>query len=262
MDNDHQEEDMIFNVNENESQAPMTAKPADLRAAVEAIIFASPKPMKAVDIYDLLRSDDFTLERVQEELDALQNYYDERAGGFVLRYVKKMGYQFQTSDSVRNIMEKQFASRPRPLSRAALETLAVIAYRQKKSKGVTRAEVEFIRGVDAGSMFKTLMERGLIRCVGRKEIPGRPLMFAVTDEFLKTFQLASTEDLPPLESFQVPSETLKSAQEKIAAFEEELEASVDPDKFLADENYRNETTPIGDITSPDSNLDTVVSKHV
>ena len=67
---------------------------------------------------------------------------------------------------------------------------------------MTRAEVEFIRGVDAGSIFKTLLERELIRCVGRKEIVGRPMLFGTTDQFLTVFNLSSIKDLPPLESFQ------------------------------------------------------------
>jgi hypothetical protein len=137
-------------------------------------------------------------------------------------------------------MEKQFSSRPRPLSRAALETLAVIAYRQKGSKGVTRAEVEFIRGVDAGSIFKTLVERNLLTCTGRKEIPGRPMMFGVTDEFLKIFQLGSINDLPPLESFQTPQDVLDAASQKIADFEAEQEG-VDTEEFIADEVYAAET---------------------
>jgi hypothetical protein len=114
--------------------------------------------------------------------------------------------------------------------------LAVIAYRQKQSKGVTRAEVEFIRGVDAGSIFKTLAERNMLTCIGRKEIPGRPMMFGVTDEFLKIFQLGSINDLPALESFQTPQDILDAANQKITDFEAE-QAGVDTEQFIADEQY-------------------------
>ena len=134
-------------------------------------------------------------------------------------------------------MEKQFSSRPRPLSRASLETLSVVAYRQKAQKcGVTRAEVEFIRGVDAGSIFKTLVERDLLTCTGRKEIPGRPMMFGVTDEFLKVFQLGSINDLPPLDSFQTPTDVIDAAQKKIESFLSEQEG-VDPNQFMDDPEY-------------------------
>jgi len=239
----------------DEALEQIVATQAPLRSKVEAVIFASPKPMKTVEIFELLNDETLpepiTIEQIQEELDSLLGFYEERAGGFTLKYVKRMGYQYQTTNSVRSVMEKQFASRPRPLSRASLETLAVVAYRQKRSKGVTRAEVEFIRGVDAGGIFKTLVERGMLHCTGRKEIPGRPLMFVVTDEFLKTFQLSSTDDLPPLESFQIPQETLTAAQEKISAFEAEQEAAVNPEKFIGDSEYRDENTMVGDIVGPD-----------
>jgi segregation and condensation protein B len=213
---------------------------------IEAIIFASPKPMRAVEIHDLLTEQGYTLKEVQDACDELIEFYRDRAGGVHLKYIKRMGYQFQTTTAAKSLMEKQFASRPRPLSRAALETLAVIAYRQKLSKGVTRAEVEFIRGVDAGSIFKTLVERNLLACIGRKEIPGRPMLFGVTDEFLKIFQLGSINDLPPLESFQTPQDVLDAANQKIADFEDE-QAGVDTEKFVADDEYSESVRGEGDF---------------
>jgi segregation and condensation protein B len=129
-------------------------------------------------------------------------------------------------------MERMFASRPRPISRAALETLAIIAYRQP----VTRAEVEFIRGVDAGSIFKTLLERDLIKCTGRKEIVGRPMLFGTTDNFLTVFNLSSIKDLPPLESFQPSREMVQGAMEKLEGQQDEL---VDVEEYIAD-NTRGE----------------------
>jgi segregation and condensation protein B len=210
---------------------------------VEAILFASPKPLRTVEIHELLMELGYTLKEIQDSLDELAEFYRDRGGGFHLKYVKRMGYQFQTTSAAKSLMEKQFSSRPRPLSRAALETLAVVAYRQKSQKsGVTRAEVEFIRGVDAGSIFKALVERNLLTCVGRKEIPGRPMMFGITDEFLKIFQLGSISDLPPLESFQTPVDVITAANEKIAAFEAEQDG-VNPEEFVGDELY---TESLGD----------------
>ena len=210
-----------------------------LAGKIEAIVFASPKPMRAVEIHELLMEQGYTLKEVQDTCDELIEFYRDRAGGFHLKYIKRMGYQFQTTTAAKPLMERQFSSRPRPLSRAALETLAVIAYRQKQSKGVTRAEVEFIRGVDAGSIFKTLVERNLLTCTGRKEIPGRPMMFGVTEEFLKVFQLGSINDLPALESFQTPQDILEAANQKIADFEAEQEG-VDTEEFIGDEDYAAE----------------------
>ena len=225
---------------DSESQSDNLPEELTLAGKIEAIVFASPKPMRAVEIHELLIEQGYTLKEVQDTCDELIEFYRDRAGGFHLKYIKRMGYQFQTTTAAKQLMEKQFSSRPRPLSKAALETLAVIAYRQKKSKGVTRAEVEFIRGVDAGSIFKTLVERNLLTCVGRKEIPGRPMMFGVTDEFLKVFQLGSINDLPPLESFQTPQDILEAAEQKISAFEADQEG-VDTDQFIGDEAYTAET---------------------
>lgn len=213
----------------------LQSEPASLKAQIEAVIFAAVKPMKTLEIHELLIASGVTIEQVQDALADLQTIYGDPTRGFHLRYLKRLGYQFQTTPAVKSVMERQFSTRPRPLSRAALETLAVIAYRQKKSKGVTRAEVEFIRGVEAGSMFKTLVERGLISCIGKKEIPGRPLIFATTDEFLKTFQLSHIDDLPSLDSFQIPQDVLKAANEKIEIFEKEQELTVDVEEFIGDD---------------------------
>ena len=221
---------------EGSATTTVLAEELTLFGKIESIIFASPKPMRAVEIHDLLTEQGYTLKEVQDACDELIEFYRDRAGGFHLKYIKRMGFQFQTTTAAKSLMEKQFASRPRPLSRAALETLAVIAYRQKQSKGVTRAEVEFIRGVDAGSIFKTLAERNMLTCIGRKEIPGRPMMFGVTDEFLKIFQLGSINDLPALESFQTPQDILDAANQKITDFEAE-QAGVDTEQFIADEQY-------------------------
>jgi segregation and condensation protein B len=197
-----------------------------LEARIEAIVFASQKPMKPQEILDLLADPLLTVGDVQTCLDILTEFYEDRHGGFRLHYLKRLGYQFQTADAAGPIMERMFASRPRPISRAALETLAIIAYRQP----VTRAEVEFIRGVDAGSIFKTLLERDLVKCVGRKEIVGRPMLFGTTDDFLKVFNLSSVKDLPPLEAFQPARDMVQGAMEKL----EDPNALIDVEEYIAD----------------------------
>lgn len=202
-----------------------------LEARVEAVIFASQKPLKTQEILDIIQDATLTIDDVQVTLDHLVDFYEFRSGGFRLHYLKRLGYQFQTADAAGPIMERMFASRPRPISRAALETLAIIAYRQP----VTRAEVEFIRGVDAGSIFKTLLERDLIKCTGRKEIVGRPMLFGTTDDFLKVFNLSSVKDLPPLESFQPSRDMVQGALEKIDGADD----LIDVEEYIAD-NTRGE----------------------
>lgn len=194
-----------------------------LAAQVEAILFASPSPMKPVEIFEVVQKFDeqTTLGEVEDCLKSLVREFGDRGGGFRLVQVARQGYQFQTIKAASKYMEHLFSARPRPLSRAALETLAIIAYRQP----VTRADIEFIRGVDSGSIVKNLLERDLIICVGRKEEAGRPMVFGTTDEFLTVFGLASLEDLPSLMSFQPSAEVIKAADKKLAEMSEDVDLS-------------------------------------
>jgi len=184
-----------------------------LRSKVEAVVFASPKCIKPQEILELIDERDeqgeltLAVETIEGALSELVQEYRERSGGFSLEHIKGHGYQFRSAPAAGPLMERMFASRPRPISRAALESLAIIAYRQP----VTRADIEFIRGVDSGSIVKNLLERDLIKCVGRKEDAGRPMLFGTTDEFLNVFRLASLKDLPPLSAFQPNQETMREA---------------------------------------------------
>jgi segregation and condensation protein B len=209
-----------------------------LEAKVEAVIFASQKPLKVAEIVEILGDATIKEDDVQATLDHLVDFYEGRNGGFKLHYLKRLGYQFQTVQDAGAVMERMFATRPRPISRAALETLTIIAYRQP----VTRAEVEFIRGVDTGSIFKTLLERSLVRCVGRKEVVGRPMLFGTTDEFLKVFNLSSIKDLPPLEAFQPSRETMQGAMSKIDG----EEGPVDIEQYIADNTAELEGATLAD----------------
>jgi len=193
------------------SEGPLApAQPLDLAALVEAILFASPKPLKVGDILEILADESVTSKDVSEVISSLVRFYRARKGGFKLENVRH-GYQFQTDPAAGEVMERMFSSRPRPISRAAQETLAIIAYRQP----VTRADIEFIRGVDAGSIMKNLLDRNLIKCIGRKEDSGRPMLFGTTDEFLQVYALSSLAELPPLEAFQPSHEIMKNALEAI-----------------------------------------------
>ena len=197
-------------------------RPLSLISKIEAIIFAAPKCMKVVDILETLDDEDITEEQVKEQVAILMETYSVREGGFRLESVRGHGYQFRTVPEAAPYMEKMFSSRPRPLSRAALETLSIVAYRQP----VSRADIEFIRGVDSGSIVKNLLERSLIKCTGRKEdVAGRPMVFGTTDEFLAVFRLESLKELPPISSFQPPQDMLQSAEEQIdeGAFDDEIE---------------------------------------
>lgn len=218
-----------------EPEAPVLLKFEEaltLEGQVEAVVFAAPKPVQPAEILDVLQDDEMTItqEQIEAALNSLMRLYGERAGGFRLEHLKGEGYQFRTVPAAMPIMERLFTSRPRPLSRAALETLAIIAYRQP----VTRADVEHVRGVDAGSAIKNLLDRNMIQCVGRKEDAGRPMLFGTTDEFLKVFRVPSLSQLPPLSSFQPSPELMAEARNKL----ENSDQEIDVEGFVGDEEYQ------------------------
>jgi segregation and condensation protein B len=194
----------------------------DLPAQVEAVIFASPNPIKASDVQTILSHFDLNcqLRDVEGAIQMLIEAHDQRHGGFRLAEVQGEGYQFQTVPQATGLMERMFSTRPRPLSRAALETLAILAYRQPS----TRADVEKVRGVDTGSIIKTLLDRGLIRCAGRREDAGRPMLFETDQEFLRVFGLTTLSELPPIHAFQPVPDVMKEAQRHLEGAESQISA--------------------------------------
>lgn len=202
------------------------------KAAVEAIVFASAKPIKAFEVLEILQDERITTRDIIKILDELVEFYALHAGGFRLENLKGMGYQFRTVPVAAPLMEAMFSKRARPLSRAALESLAIIAYKQP----ITRAEIEFIRGVDAGSAIKNLMDRNIVRCVGRKADAGRPMLFGTGEEFLKIYQISSLADLPSLDSFQVSPEVLAQAKEKLKTIGEHVAV----EEFIGDNGASDE----------------------
>jgi segregation and condensation protein B len=164
-----------------------------LKPIIEALIFASPEPLTPKVLYKLL--DGEPREDVDAALAALKTDY-ERPGGLQIVEVAG-GYQIVTRPELHEWVRKIFHERTTSkLSVQALETLAVIAYKQP----VTSAEIAEIRGVSSsGGVLSTLVERRLIRIVGRKQVIGRPFMYATTREFLERFGLNDISDLPKVE---------------------------------------------------------------
>lgn len=182
-----------------------------MQARIEAIIFAAPQPLTTKAIVAVLDDSEVSVEQVDTVCQQLSEQYHAREGGVEL--VKDGGYRFQTVASAATMLRRLGKSYTRPLSRAALETLAVVAYRQP----LTRAEIEYIRGVESGNLVRTLLERELLICVGRKDSAGKPLLFSVGPRFLEVFGLRDLQELPPLESFQIKDETRQLAETKIRA---------------------------------------------
>jgi segregation and condensation protein B len=165
---------------------------AEVKAILEALIFASPEPLTPKAMFKLLDTE--PKEDVQAALAELKRDYD-RAGGLQMVEVAG-GYQIVTRSDLHDWVRKLFHERStQRLTVQALETLAVIAYKQP----ITALEVTEIRGVNTSGVLNTLLERGLIKIVGRKQVVGRPFLYATTREFLIRFGLNDLSDLPRVE---------------------------------------------------------------
>lgn len=164
---------------------------------VEAILFASDAPLKADEI---ARADEeLDEDRVEEALDGLRRFYDESGRAFQVAEVAE-GYQLLTRPDFAPYLER-FDTVPRPsrLSGPALETLAIVAYRQP----IGRVEVEYIRGVSSSGVLRSLQDRSLVEVVGRGEGLGRPLLYGTTTRFLEHFGFGSLDELPRPEELPI-----------------------------------------------------------
>src|SRR5438128_2510703 len=168
---------------------------AELRGAVEALIFVAEEPIAAKAIANVLKVE---ASAVDETIQDLASEFDRRTGGLQLREIAG-GWQIATRAEHHEQVRAYLKSKPSAkLSLAALETLAVIAYKQP----VTVPEILDIRGVQSPSAIKTLLEKRLIVAKGRKETVGRPMMFGTSKEFLIQFGLKDLSELPSVEDFQ------------------------------------------------------------
>jgi segregation and condensation protein B len=177
---------------EANADPPLGTATAELKAIVEALVFASPEPVTPKLLYKLLANE--SKEDVSDAINGLRVEYQNRPG---LHWVEVAGgYQITTRPELHEWVRRLFNERTtQKLSVQALETLAVIAYRQP----VTALEVSDIRGVNTSGVLTTLLERHLIKIVGRKNVVGRPFMYATTKEFLIRFGLKDLNDLPKIE---------------------------------------------------------------
>ena len=165
---------------------------SDLRAVIEALIFASPEPVTVKTLVKLLDSE--PKEDILAAIDELKQAYD-RPGGLQMVEVAG-GYQIVTRPELHEWVRRLFHERTtQKLSVASLETLAVIAYKQP----ITSPEIAEIRGVNTAGVLGTLIERKLIKIVGRKQVVGRPFLYGTTREFLTRFGLNDLSDLPKVE---------------------------------------------------------------
>jgi segregation and condensation protein B len=210
-----------------------------VKPIVEALLFASGKPLTAKEIHDCIP--EAAIGEITAALRELETDYETMGRSFALREVAG-GYQFRTANDFAPYVLKLFKSSPSRLSRAALETLAIIAYKQP----ILRQEIERLRGVEAGGILRTLMEKELVKVVGRKNLPGKPLIYGTTRRFLEVFDLRDLDSLPKLREIKSlgPSDEPEAVQEKDAELQLEGGTGNEREEIQeTDQEGREETPP-------------------
>ena len=170
-------------------------EPQERRRILEALLLSSAEPVTAARLGRVVPES--SAREVREDLEALNESYAAEGRGFRIEEVSG-GWQLRTLPELAPYVQQLEPVPPLRMSRAGLETLAIIAYKQP----VTRAEVEHVRGVDAGPLLRGLLERRLVRIAGHREVPGRPILYATTPRFLEIFGLAALTDLPTLREIE------------------------------------------------------------
>ncbi len=174
-------------------QKSRNLSPERIRTVVESILFVADKPLNLDQLYEATGID---RNLIQEALGRISGIHRDGISGLVL-YEVSGGWQFRTDPHSAEYVRRYLRVKPQRLTRAAVETLAIIAYRQP----VTRPEIEDIRGVDCGAVIKALLDRKLIKILGKKEEVGRPMLYGTTKEFLEFFALKDLSALPTLREF-------------------------------------------------------------
>lgn len=197
----NQQEDHPKDIQEDRSKDTHEEHPKDVqeghyKRVVEALLFVSPDPVSLKQLVEIL---ELPQQEVVGIIDRLKLDYLEREGALQVIEIAN-GYQLATKEEFAPYIERLYKPQGGAgLSRAALETLAIIAYKEP----ITRAEMEQIRGVKVDKALQSLIEKELVAEIGRKEAPGRPAIFATTEKFLKHFGLKNLKELPELEQFVV-----------------------------------------------------------
>ncbi|MBP3435354.1 MAG: SMC-Scp complex subunit ScpB [Clostridia bacterium] len=186
----------------------------EYRAAIEAILFANGEPVSAERLAEVLELDEETVHRIAADL---MSELLARGGGI---YMVKLDDQYQLctrkeyADAVRRSLDIR---RNTPLSQAAMEVLAIVAYNQP----VTKAFIEQVRGVDCSAVIQGLMQKNLIEEKGRLELPGRPLLYGTTPVFLRCFGVSGLQELPPLPQKEEEARMVETTLEEIIEQTEE-----------------------------------------
>ncbi|HZA13634.1 MAG TPA: SMC-Scp complex subunit ScpB [Myxococcaceae bacterium] len=183
--------------------------PERVRTVLESVLFVADRPLSVDELH---QATGIQREIIAGALDKISGELRDGISGIVLHQVAG-GWQLRTDPGAAEYVRRFLRVKPQRLTRAALETLSIIAYRQP----VTRPEVEDIRGVDSGAVIKALLDRKLIKILGKKEEVGRPILYGTTREFLEFFALKDLSSLPTLREFQELSEEHQEIVERETA---------------------------------------------
>jgi segregation and condensation protein B len=196
------------------------------RRIAEAVILASLEPISAQRVAAVIPY--CKPAKVKKLVDELNTEYVKQGRSFEIEEVAG-GYQVRTLPEFASYLQQIQPQRPLRLSKAALETLAIVAYKQP----VTRAEIEDVRGVDAGAIVRSLLERKLVRLDGQKEVPGRPMLYGTTRRFLEVFGLDSLDGLPSLRQLDeiVPTDGHREQEDADPAIVEEIASAPEAAAF-------------------------------
>jgi segregation and condensation protein B len=179
---------------------------SEKRRIVEAVILGTPEPLSAQRVAGVVPY--AKPAKIKKLVDELNAEYIAQGRAFEIVEVAG-GYQVRTLPEFANQLQQIQPQRPLRLSKAALETLAIVAYKQP----VTRGDVEDVRGVDAGAVLRSLLERKLVKLAGHKEVPGRPMLYGTTRRFLEVFSLESLKDLPSLRQLEELAPRAESSEQ-------------------------------------------------
>jgi segregation and condensation protein B len=170
------------------------AVPGRLESVLESLLFASDRPLSVNDLKKLVG--ERAGAKVSAALEALRDRCEQEGSGIIVVELAG-GWHLRTRTDNQAWVSRLVAGKPQRLTRAMLETLSIVAYRQP----ITRPEIDDVRGVDCGPVLKTLLDRGLVRMIGKKEEVGRPILYGTTPEFLRIFSLKDLGELPTLREF-------------------------------------------------------------
>jgi segregation and condensation protein B len=214
----------------------------DLKNIVESLLFVAEEPLSIDQIKQVVSLPDTKL--IRQALNELITDYEERRGAFTLHEVAG-GYQFRSRPDYVPWIRRLLQPKPSRLSKAALETLAIIAYKQP----MIRSDIEHLRGVDCGGVLRMLLERKLIRVLGRKEIPGRPLIYATTKQFLQVFDLKNLQDLPTPKEIEALGIETMDADDPVGENRDAAEPESNTTDVVGPQD-KDENTPLGGQSKP------------